>query len=521
MKFDDAVATITRTQDLRRIASAHVIDHRQLSNEDLREALIKVKPQYTHEETIQVNLEKAFFKEESLRLRVLCRLLLVDVLLDQYDFQSPWEQTNTMVMAREQAIVNKSNEITLEDLGCADRNSTRYKNLELYSFVLRVAWDHNDTKSPDEVNLLRKLRDRLGITESDHRLIEAKLGMYPQPDNAIHNREEINDARRFLQGLGLLFAVRDESNVDIDLIPEEIAVVLRRILGLELREDSYRSLMNYRLLRRKAILTDVLSKVGVEFSRYDTVEALVDRIISYVPPSKAIASASPRYGLNKEQLSAWCKELNQNTSGNIDDLNRRIILHFDQLRPRIEGDKVDERAHWYIFYEDLARRDYDALRSQQIIEKDLEIESKFEDATEYLFAEKLNHSPLHQLGNNIPDGLLSLGTNYVMWDNKSKESAVNLRDHIRQFDGYMEKADKPVPIFLVIAPSFTDASESEAIHYHAEHFGRNIVLITASELKQLAEEWASGENRRRDEPFPLGLLATTGRFERSRLGQLT
>ena len=107
-----------------------------------------------------------------------------------------------------------------------------------------------------------------------------------------------------------------------------------------------------------------------------------------------------------------------------------------------------------------------------------------------------------------------------MWDNKSKESPVNLREHLRQFDAYMDQAEKPVPIFLVIGPSFTDDSESEAIRYHARHFDRNICLITAGELKLLADEWSSQENKDREDPFPLGLLAATGRFNRTRLGKL-
>ena len=85
---------------------------------------------------------------------------------------------------------------------------------------------------------------------------------------------------------------------------------------------------------------------------------------------------------------------------------------------------------------------------------------------------------------------------------------------------YIDQAGKPVPIFLVIAPDFTDDSEAEALRYHASHFDRNIALITAKELKDVAEEWSSDRNRKREEPFPLGLLASTGRFSRPRLGKL-
>jgi len=107
-----------------------------------------------------------------------------------------------------------------------------------------------------------------------------------------------------------------------------------------------------------------------------------------------------------------------------------------------------------------------------------------------------------------------------MWDNKSKESPVNLKDHLSQFDGYMNQADKPVPVFLVIGPDFTEGSEAEAVRYHAQHFDRNIMLITAGDLKSLADEWSSEANRRRDDAFNLGLLAATGRFKRGRLGKI-
>jgi len=49
MKFEDVSARIGTLTDLRRIAGAHVVDHGQLSEDELQEALLKVKPQYLHE----------------------------------------------------------------------------------------------------------------------------------------------------------------------------------------------------------------------------------------------------------------------------------------------------------------------------------------------------------------------------------------------------------------------------------------------------------------------------------------
>ena len=519
MKFDDVVDSIARVTELRRIAGAYVVDHRQLTSDELGAAIKKARLQYLHEDTVRASLDAVMYQTPESDLRVLSRLVLVDVLLNQYDYSLPFSETEERVLSYEQSVLNRSNEIELVDLACVNRKSRRYHNLELYRFVLDVAWENEDQTSPDEVNLLRKLRGRLSITESDHRLIETKLGKYPKRQNELHTRTEIHAARKQMQSVGLLFAIRRDDEAEVDVIPEELALVIRQILRIELRLDSYRALMDYRPLRRKAHLVNVLERSGVEYNPADTVDLLVSRVIEYVPPSRAVSSVSPRYGLTNEQLASWCRELNETVSGTMDERLRRVISHFDRLRPRIEKE-ADERANWYDYFAQLAAREYDALRSQHVIDKDLEIEAKFEQATEYLFDEKLKHTPLHQAGTNHPDGLLSLGSNYVMWDNKSKEKPVNLKDHIGQFDAYINSADKPVPIFLVVAPSYTPDSEAEAVRYHARHFDRNIGLVTAQELKSLADEWSSDDNKRREEPFPLGLLAGTGRFNRERLGKI-
>lgn len=519
MNFDDAVEAIALSRHLHRIAGAHVVDHRRLNSDELREGLHKVKPQYLHEETIRANLEHALFRENNTQLRVLSRLILVDVLLNQFGFESPFKETEESVIAFEQMVVDRSNELELTDLGCESNLSTRFRNLKLYEFVLDVAWQNNDDKSPDEVNLLRKLRERLSITEPDHRLMEARLGKFPKLENKLHAREEIDEARRYLHSRGLLFAIRRGDAVDIDLIPEEIAETLKLLVNQQMRREAYVAMMAERPVRKKAHLQDVLAKNGVEYGRYDNLETLAGLVIDYVPAAKAVSSNSPRYGLNNKQLSNWLREIGESVYGTTDEMVERVIHHFDRRRPVVQQED-DERAAWYVHYEWLASRDYEALRAQGVISKDLEIESKFEEATNYLFAQKLKHTPLKQPGSNHPDGLLSLGSHFLMWDNKSKESPVNLRDHIKQFDAYMENAEKPVPIFLVIGPSFTEESEYEAIRYRTENFERAITLITAGELKDLAEDWTHPDNKRREEPFPLALLGTSGRFSRNQLGDL-
>lgn len=521
MKFDDAILKIPNLTDLRRVARPHVVEYRQLAGGDLTAAIIKSKPQYLDKGKVAEAVHLLLHADPREDLRALAYVFLVDVLLEQYDTQLPVEEMDQRVTSFEQRIVDRSNETDLAALACGDKNTKRYRDLELYKFVLGVAWSHRDTVSPDEANLLHKLRLELKINETEHRLLESHLGKYPKPKNETHTRADVAELRKRFQELGLLVPVRGDDGVDRDVIPEELAVVLCNILGIELRREAYLELLDHKLLRKKPHLTEILEAAGITFSKYDTIETLKERIVSNVPASKAIASSSPRFGLNSEELSELCKDLGLSTAGSMQERVERILGHYARLRPRVPADG-DERELWYRHYEELAFRDHETLRAQHIIDKDLEIEHKFEEATRYLFDKKLGHVPLKQAGSNHSDGLLTLRSSYLMWDNKSKErpGLVHLKDHIAQFHAYMQAADKPVPVFLVIAPDFSTDSEVEATRYHAEYFDRNLVLITAGELKALAEEWSSRENKNREQPFPLGMFAASGRFDRKRLGKL-
>ena len=518
VKFDDAVMAIGTVPDLRRVASAHVVDHRNLSEEELRNALKKVKPQYLHFDTVKNNIETAFYKNESIDHRTISQIILYNVMLNEDGYMLGAGETEEKVMSIEQNVVNRSNEIEVSDL-VSHADSQRQKDLELYYFILKVAWEYEDSKSPDEVNLLRKFRYKLNISEMDHKVLEAKLGKFPKPNNEIHTRSEIQKVRRHLHALGLLFPIRDERGNDLDLIPEELAEIMNKALQKEIKEPNYSILIRNKLVYKKKFLQTALEKANISVSYRDTLDDLAEKVIKYIQPSVLINGVTTRDGLSNEDLHKWCSELDLPVGGTKQERIERIISYYDSLRQTAPV-REDERTVCYEMYEELAFRDHSVLRAHNIISKDLEIESKFEEATSYLFQYKLNHIPLKQAGSNNPDGLLSFKDMYVMWDNKSKEhpGLVDLKDHIKQFHQYMEKVNKPVPIFLVIAPDFTENSELVAFNYTAENINRNIVLITAKELKSLAEEWSSPDNKRHDEPFSLGLLARTGRFNRKLLG---
>ena len=147
--------------------------------------------------------------------------------------------------------------------------------------------------------------------------------------------------------------------------------------------------------------------------------------------------------------------------------------------------------------------------ANNIIEKDLQCEHLFEDATNYLFEKMLLNKPLTLTGSEHPDGKLSFKDKYIMWDNKSKETAVNLKDHIQQFERYIKTSDKDVTVFMVIAPDFTPQSVQECVDFSLNN-DTQILLITAEELKTVAEIWVK---KNPGEIFNLGYFKQNGRFD--------
>lgn len=71
-----------------------------------------------------------------------------------------------------------------------------------------------------------------------------------------------------------------------------------------------------------------------------------------------------------------------------------------------------------------------------------------------------------------------------------------------------KQSEKPVAGFIVIGPDFTPESSLIAMQYQVEN-GTMISMITASELKSLAETWKAKKD---SGAFPLGYLLQLGRF---------
>jgi len=409
----------------------------------------------------------------------------------------------------EQEIVNESNKELLF------KNEEKSKYIELFKYVLDLAWERNSDISPDEKNLIEKLKKKMNITDHEYQLLETKIGKFPKDQNQIHTRGEIKSCRQELQKQGLLLCFRDANKNDYDVIPEETVQSLRKFWGIEMRTHGYRELLSNKRVRSKKYFTDILSKAEIPVESNPSLDDLKELLVEHVKPTQLLGGFSPRDGLDLNSLSDWCKELSLSTSGQKNDLIARIIEYYDQIKAIAfnKDGEADQRELYFTFFEQIAERKYDELRQQQVITKDKECDLGFEAATYYIFEKLLSHKPLQLSGTDHPDGILAYKNKLILWDNKSKETKVNLKDHIKQFDRYIKESTKDIAAFIVIAPDFTEESVKDAMKYKLNN-DVIISLLRAKDLKDIAKQYAKNKN---EEPFPLGNLIQTGIVDKEKV----
>lgn len=506
MEFIKYIEQIPNITTAKRIASAYVADYRRLELEEIKAFLVKTAKQYTSYENITNRLEE--IKLDSNRaVRIIAPILLRDYLLDQDDFISPCRDTDSAILNFEKTIIDESNNFDINKIS---------KDLALFKYMLDTAWTLNNDISIDEKNLLEALRKYLSITIREQQILEAKSGRFPNFENTLHTSSDIDEARKILQTKGLLVCVKNSDGVMCDMIPDDIAHEIRKYYGIEIRSYGYDKLVDYVIKKtKKQYLIDIVTKEiksnkkpNVDNINNLTVSELKSRILRTIRPSNLIGGFSAYDGMNVEDLSSWCGDIGLSVSGTKKVLIDRILQYYDSVR-RIELKTEDTREKLVAVYGELARRDLKYLRANNIITKDLQCEHYFEDATNYIFEKMLLNKPLTLTGTEHPDGKLSFKDKYIMWDNKSKETAVNLKDHIQQFDKYIKSSEKDVVVFLVIAPEFTPQSVQECVDYSLNN-DTQILLITADELKTVAELW---NKKHKAEIFNLGYFKQNGRFD--------
>ncbi|MFD1038972.1 SAP domain-containing protein [Virgibacillus byunsanensis] len=483
---------------LGRIVDSFLRDVRMDTEEEMREVIIRNVDEFQNKERVKRNL---IFSSEIRDIALLNEMILLSLMekqgyvLSESDLFKEVEKLETEIVKQSADDEYMKTAIPKEDE-------------RIYSAVLMEAWKKDDSLNTHEINILNVLRKELELSKRDHYLLESRIGRFPQKGNKLHTTKQIEKSLRNLQSRGLILRFREDTSYYI--IPKEIARVVRYEMGGELRNEVYETLLgDLNVNQLKVILNNLNIYTGGKKND------LVERILKHnILPSTALNIFGTR------DLSDILKNLEgAKISGTKGERVQNIIDYYENISTPTLTDPTDNRSRLYDFYEELASRDYKALRVNKVIDKDLDVEKYFEEATRYLFEKKLGIELVDMKGSKHADGKVSYSSKEViLWDNKSTEKPYTFsEDNFNQFLGYIRSDEMRVTTFLVVVHDYTKEAVAQAQKLKAfSEEDTDVALIKSSDLKYVAEEWKRYSDQKNPE-FNLQVFNLTGELTRNLL----
>ena len=129
MDIEKCVRNVSTLTELKRIASPYVIDYRGLTEDEIKDALIKTAPQYYFDSNVRKTLSQISLNSNR-NTRIIGVQLLQHVVLQRDECMSAKRSTDEDIIKWEQAIVDRSNEDLLK------KSNERSRDLGFMKFVL-------------------------------------------------------------------------------------------------------------------------------------------------------------------------------------------------------------------------------------------------------------------------------------------------------------------------------------------------------------------------------------------------
>jgi len=263
-------------------------------------------------------------------------------------------------------------------------------------------------------------------------------------------------------------------------------------------------------------LYHVLSKKNLRVSgtKNQRVERIVNSIYSF---------ATILDNLKVDELINLCKLYELPTRGRKKELIERIVHFFRNYQ--VKGTKATPKE-LFLIYEDLSKQNKNAYRDIGIDDTQISfptITADFERATRHIFESIFGLTVKTQTpGREDPDGIIK-EDNILLYECKTVlsppyELPIAHRDQFRryikdQYDKLEPHAKTALKCFILIAHSFSDRVEDILSQIKIEPY-IPICLITASDLKFIAENWLKEQKGR---ILPTSALIFQGRYTRDKL----
>ena len=501
MQLEDCLKNVYSKTVIRGYATG-IIENRKEKNID------EIEKELLHQiDTIRARTRNNLHILEKSRSKRLLKPIILKIILEERNYQIKIRELSEDVKAFETEIIESAK--TTDFFAKKELKSYEF---DIYYTILKGAWEKDFDITEDEENILRALRKKMNITLEEHWMLQSKLGIFPKPtedsNNRFHTSEDVQEITRILQSEQLLIQITGDDKEKYYIIPEEIAGVIKNEWDIQLSKHSYNTLLSNRKIFSKDNYLRILEIANIKSSSYKN-DDLISTIIKTVKPMDVLLTFVPKDELTKELENA-CVEITGTKGSSKNDRIERIFGTLDEIAhktPRCE----DKRELYYKYYNELASRKHNELRTLKVIEKDLDIERAFEEATRYLFEIKLNHTLEEMPGSDHPDGRIIINdSTCLLWDNKSKEKACNLNSHLDQFHRYIRNEELNTQTFLVIAPEF-DIKSSDVAHIQKAKNNKTFALVNASDLKAVAEDWAKSQHKSKQ--FPLSVFNIAGEMD--------
>jgi hypothetical protein len=474
MKLAEAVQYMTKAY-LHRVIDSFTKDISKPDEDRSREIIVRNDEELTDPERIRTVLSRdGLFSDQLLEAYIL------EALINRPDHRATEEDLIGEVRALEEQVLAEA----------ASPDALRYfdpKAIDVFQAVLEVALE-DEQISAEELNLIRRLREKLGLHEKTKRILLARLDHFPRRGNVLHSPSDFRDLLIDLQRRGVVFYC-NKLDGGCYVVPEEIVVGVRSALGIEMTRVGWEKLLEH---LTGAQLATILEHAGLPKSGKKT--ELQERVRA--------AGLSPRKSLetlSNEDLYAVLDALpGAKVSGSKAQRVERVVDYFDRMVFRDVPSEAPPGELYFRYLVELARRDREILLANRVIRKDREMEAAFEEGTRYLFAEKLGLELIHMEASDHCDGAFAIGRrgDILMWDNKSKETVYSLPpSHLRQFKRYIRDSPIRVACFLIIAPEVDPAAAQAAARLKIESgTDTDVALIAAEDLVWVVEQWLSRGN---------------------------
>lgn len=277
--------------DLRRLAKGKISEIVGLDADKVLRDLSRVLGNY---ESIKRNIEFRTPPSDT----------ILELLLDAPEHRIRVDDLKPAVRRRIREYAEASKSIDLKDAA---------KGYRLYSKMLIAAWEFEGDLVEAEANLLRVLRQELGVTRKAHQLIMA----HPEVDQLRFDPAEYDEALCFLSNEGIMLVQSDNSETHF-VLSDETAESLLQLWGFEMQRAQCDRML---AALSKSQLVRPLRAASLRTSGSNS--ELASRIVENEIPPSVVLSYLPT-----AEMGELLGKLGLPKSGNKEDRGVRVIEFF-------------------------------------------------------------------------------------------------------------------------------------------------------------------------------------------------